>query len=339
MAQFVWQIGEGTAQLSISDPGKWEYSKRAVVLDNGKIDSIEHTITMELSTIGTTSEVIDALGARADELAANKLARRVYLELDGVVQEEYDFKPAAGFIGPLVTSFEVVPARGNFSSHGKYRLVIFFRSKGTDGEVFELRRSLETVKRNGKVIRKVWSVSCRSGSYTSAQTKCMNYKPAITEILESVKPFIDEARCEAVWIWEAGKTTTGIIATACHVSGPMPGATYVAVPRAGQDNPPHAHRLLDKEGYVDIHYTIFSRSPAIIAHAAHCQEGDDIIRLPGEEERPSEVEWHGDPKDGVYKRTFHERYMVLGVSPVITHSDDHQLATFATPPSDGGITS
>lgn len=334
-------IDTGSDQVTIDANAKFELGYRSTPNNKGQIQEVLYSLVVDGEIlVSDTDEAARraAISARFIELAALVTDRvsavPVQVLRDGAV--EHDWEPSAGFSGPFVVAFNSTQSPGNGSSKWSYHLEVAFRSKPAGDQqdnAYQVVKTLSVAKDNGRVIRKVWTVSAISTSATSARTFVMQFKPAGDEYEEEVKLDYPACQASAVWVWEALQEVF------CEVSYEGGGRGYVQDPLAGLDVGPNLFVARKKATTVTVRGYVRGFKEALIAPAKHFNESDTLRQVTEAKRYKVEIE---DDKKGIYRLRFEEVWLSTAAGdPQPNHEKGHNLITLkaSAEPPDGAIAS
>lgn len=329
-------LGDGA--LTLAGPNLTFNARAVKVLDQrGNVEALDWTVEIEADVVGDLpSDVWSGSITQLEEVTEQYAERRVQVQLDGV--DQIDLEPGECFWGPHVISCEILADDGAGDSHYRVHLTVQARVKVAD--VYELFTSITVEKVNGKIVRKIWTATCKADTVTTALSKVLSFKPSETFVKESITRKFQEARAEATWIWEAEKSK--VVMWKCRVSyGPGGGRAYLDSPNVGvqgSGQPVNANVFLRRRLplRITVQGVIISKDPNIVAPAKHFSAGANIKEEDGLlVEHDVEVE---SVADRTYRLEYEEHWIVYaGTIPAANHADDHHLLLPSTEPADGGI--
>lgn len=327
-----WSIVIGdTDTYTIEATAAWSHVIGRTIAPDGTVGEQRHRVEIEGDITGST--VGADMVTLSEELTDQLVAERLRIKEGSTTR--WDLTPAGSLIGPWVVEWATVAAPGNAGSRWRYRLVIECVEAGTQdgGTVYNLETSITTETNTaGEVVRKIWRASARAKTWQAALDSVDSFSPgeekvSITEIIEK-----SAARATKTWTWEARKTSAGVLWVEETVEIAQGTNRYVEQPLAASDAFPLLHKRRNGITVVTVQGFVYGYDrSALKAPSQHVTESASVVRI---EPRRWEPEIH-DAKNGVYRLRFEEVYWASGTTPVISHADGHEKATFTTPPADG----
>jgi len=211
MAEWKLLVGEDSDAdlLTLDDNVSFDIDAIKNLNGEGAVESTVVTLTARGNIVRIGADLVaDRLIEITNEVLAKFNARRVRLQRDGV--NEFDFSPSSSFGGtPQVVAFRTIPENGQGESRWRYEVDIRVLTSGNLGggdtaeDATELRTSIETIKNeNKKVIRKIWKAGAKAQTTAAAKSLVLSFKPSGNQITESLVIFSEEARAQAVWVWD-----------------------------------------------------------------------------------------------------------------------------------------
>lgn len=328
---------EATLTLDANIAWKW----RAGATPNGdnQVGAVDHRIDLEGEIIDDDPDTIgETFFEYLEQIADNFEPVEVAILQDG--DERRVLKIEDGFIGPFVTNFE----RGGDGDSGEgeskltFAMTIEYRSKGgiseSNKDVAKLSTALETTKRNGRIIRKVWKVSLIATSQSAAEGAVKLFKPSETFVIEQINVIVgDEIRGEGMWVWEV--ETKGVTSWKCKIvySG---GVGYGYLTSADPSVPPTRYLLAGEPIDIEVEGEIIALTPEIVLPEDHFKTSADIVRVPRRERLQRGTQIY-NAQEGKYVREYHEVYECIGKVPDPVHSGNHDIIPKEAEPGDGKV--
>lgn len=325
-------------EFSITEHASFNLAYEIEQAENGKIRERRYSFEIEGDVVDTTAgAVVDKLILHANEITENLIPRRFQIILDGVTK--FDFKPEECVNSPLVTSFETIPDDGNAGKHWKYRMRVMVRKLGSESEsAYRVRTSITTIKKQNRVVRKIWTAEAWARSVTDALSTVLAFKPSESKLTETVKKDFQDAHAFAEWIWDA-RRAGDIISIAERVMITDSGSGWVEDEQVGDDpkKPPEPvfQRKLKKAAKLTIHVTIQAYSAEIKRLPNHYEETETIVHQ-------DELELNSFPAltddiEGIWTLEYTEVWWSSEGFGAPKHKD-HAEITWLAAPSDGKMT-
>lgn len=309
--------------------------------DRGDVEGVDWTVAIETDVVAATPALVAAgMVTLNNEVVQEHAAKGVEIKLDGTTI--VNIQASTAFIGPFVTGFQTFSEdEGTGESHWRCAFTIFSRQIASESS-YECSTSITVEKANGKIVRKTWTASCKSKTAAQALTHVMSFKPGEADIRERISRFFEEARAEAVWVWER-RSEGSTLRHRCTVRYPEGGKDYVEDPVAGKGDgtgvPPNLYLARKTAMVIEVTGVIISTDPDVKEPAPHFTSSETMRRAT-KREVPTDVEIENEDR-GEYKLTYHEVWLFTGTGkpPKPKHENNHHLIKVDSAPADGGAAS
>lgn len=350
MAKWSIKFGEDADADLITFDKRFRYRLVAAksINEAGNTENAELTLFLTGDVAKSTAVLnADDIDSYITHVLDKHNGKRVRILLDGVVR--HDFKPTESWGGtPQILSFQTDDDPGAGESHWRFHLEISVKKFGTlpgGDQVTKLETSIEVSKNeDGDVVQKVWRAMAQSTSYQNAKSIVLSFKPNEPNIKERVGVFPQQAKAEAVWVWEPKRKGTKILRVdedvviqGMFMEDWVPDTQVSA---DGSPIRPILHQMVGRECIITISGTTFSLDDHIDAPEPHFIEGNGFFRARAREVQG--ITLLHDAARGIYKRTWMEVWIYTGepISLVPDHGtgeDSHFSVVWELPPGDGPI--
>lgn len=306
---------------------------------NGAVDAQEFHLSAKGVITGATAATIAARAIVLSEMVSEQISPvHVEIKLDGTTQ--WDFPVNEFNNSPLITRFKLSSEEdGSGESYWKWELEIYATKSGRGDGTTEFDTSLEVVKQNGKVVKKIWRAEAKSSSVSSAESKVRSFAPSEEEVRESVQLFYQQDRAIGAWIWEA--RTKGLIISVdetVEITGDGDGWEFDRQVNADGTALPILHKK-PKSGVTTIIKGFVRGFGSDIEIPAPHFSSSDIMKRDGESEVHSDIAIP-DGEEGIKHSIYKREYMEVWKSQTYPGTLDHGwhvLGAAIEAPPDGPI--
>jgi len=337
-----WRIllGDDPSPLTIDAQVRFNLQTRVQDNDTGDVDYIETWVEVEGDIVGATASAVTASIATLQALCRSAATTRVRLQLDAI--DKFDYSPINCMASPRMIFFKTVDDDGNADSHWRYAFTIYVKQAGAGGQqdISELQTSVKTVSEQGRIIRKIWSVSVKGLSMSAALATAMSCKPSAPYLHEEIKKDFKELRVSAGWIWEVQRGVGIIEIIEDPISYTRLGNDYLVstqVGARGATKNPILHQLAQNAAVAHVRGVVIGYISALLIPAAHWTESSDLKRWKSQENNSPDAQLES-LASGKWRRTYEEVWIsTTGTFPAPNHGNDHHDLAMFPPPGDGPI--
>ena len=334
----------GVTPLTIDENAKFNLRTQAIYNESGNKEFIETYIDIEVDIVDSTpSAIANSLATAREQVSALHAPRNVTMKLNGTTK--FEFLTSKSIASPRIDFHETVDEEGNGDSHWKYKLGIYVKQVGNAGggveNVFELATSINIIKDQNRVTRKIWKASCKAKSIQEAHSFILAVKPFKFDHEEIERLFQDQ-RVTGSWVWEA-RQENGYTIT----EGPMEvsgnGQPYITTPMAG-GKMPIIHEGRKREIKIRIRGVVRGDDRTAVSGgvpAPHFSESSEMVRLQTEETMGWDEPILIDPVNGIYEAHYEEVWLsVMGSGfPAPNHGHHSVAGDLEKEPADGSMPS